>query len=174
MCDLPSKSGAVDVEKDFEISWEVSQRGNRQLTQISNALENASQLILATDPDREGEAIAWHVVEQLKPNCKLEKKTVQRVSFNRISKEAITEAMEHPREVPFVSFLLEKCIPSQIDRSLVDAYLARRVIDYLMGFSVSPVLWRKLPGARSAGIRVSRFSFKGRPLSLKEGYSLRV
>jgi len=99
VCDIPSKSGAVDVNNDFKVTWLVNETGDRQLSQIAEALANASQLILATDPDREGEAISWHIVEQLKERCKLEEKTIQRVSFNEITKETVLDAMKHPRTV---------------------------------------------------------------------------
>ncbi|MCK7475593.1 MAG: toprim domain-containing protein [Rhodopseudomonas palustris] len=108
----------------------------KRLNDIAEALKDADELILATDPDREGEAISWHVLEVLKDRRRSKDKTVERVVFNAITKQAVLEAMQHPR---------------QIDGALVDAYLARRALDYLVGFTLSPVLWRKLPGARSAG-----------------------
>ncbi len=134
--DLPAKDGSVDPESDFRMIWEVDSKSNQRLNDIARALKGADKLILATDPDREGEAISWHVLEVLKEKNALKKQTVERVVFNAITKQAVTEAMKHPRE---------------IDAALVDAYLARRALDYLVGFTLSPVLWRKLPGARSAG-----------------------
>ncbi len=116
--------------------WEVDAKAAKRLNDIAQAVKGADTLILATDPDREGEAISWHVLEVLKEKKALKDKSVERVVFNAITKQAVTEAMKHPR---------------QIDSALVDAYLARRALDYLVGFTLSPVLWRKLPGARSAG-----------------------
>ncbi len=134
--DLPAKDGSVDPNDDFRMRWEVDPKAQKRLNDISDAIKGADTLILATDPDREGEAISWHVLEVLKEKHALKKLTVQRVVFNAITKQAVVEAMQHPRE---------------IDGALVDAYLARRALDYLVGFTLSPVLWRKLPGARSAG-----------------------
>jgi DNA topoisomerase I len=135
--DLPAKDGSVDPDADFHMIWEVDAKSNHRLNDIARALKGADKLILATDPDREGEAISWHVLEVLKQKKALTKRTtVERVVFNAITKQAVTEAMKHPRA---------------IDAALVDAYLARRALDYLVGFTLSPVLWRKLPGARSAG-----------------------
>jgi DNA topoisomerase I len=134
--DLPAKDGSVDPEADFRMLWEVDSKSNQRLNDIARALKGADKLILATDPDREGEAISWHVLEVLKQKKALTKQPVERVVFNAITKQAVTEAMAHPRK---------------IDAALVDAYLARRALDYLVGFTLSPVLWRKLPGARSAG-----------------------
>ena len=134
--DLPAKDGSVDPDADFNMIWEVDGKAAKRLSDIANAVKNADRVILATDPDREGEAISWHVLEVLKNKRVLKDKPVQRVVFNAITKSAILEAMKHPRE---------------IDGALVDAYLARRALDYLVGFNLSPVLWRKLPGARSAG-----------------------
>jgi len=134
--DLPAKNGSVDPEANFRMIWEVDPKSNKRINDVANALKGASKLILATDPDREGEAISWHVLEALKEKRALKKQTVERVVFNAITKQAVTEAMKHPRT---------------IDAALVDAYLARRALDYLFGFTLSPVLWRKLPGARSAG-----------------------
>src|SRR5712691_3341848 len=134
--DLPAKDGSVDPDHDFRMLWEVDDKSNKRLNDIARAVKGADGLILATDPDREGEAISWHVLEVLKQKNALKKQTVERVVFNAITKQAILEAMKHPRE---------------IDGALVDAYLARRALDYLVGFTLSPVLWRKLPGARSAG-----------------------
>ncbi|PYF07805.1 DNA topoisomerase I [Rhodobacter viridis] len=132
--DLPPKDGSVDPDADFEMKWEVAADSKKHIRAITEALANDDELILATDPDREGEAISWHLQQALAP--KLKKKKVSRVTFNAITKSAITEAMKAPREV---------------DQALVDAYLARRALDYLVGFNLSPVLWRKLPGAKSAG-----------------------
>jgi DNA topoisomerase-1 len=134
--DLPAKDGSVDPNADFRMLWEVDARSNQRINDIARALKGADKLILATDPDREGEAISWHVLEVLKEKKALKNQTIERVVFNAITKQAVTEAMKHPRT---------------IDAALVDAYLARRALDYLVGFTLSPVLWRKLPGARSAG-----------------------
>src|SRR5262245_59202400 len=134
--DLPAKDGSVDPEHDFRMLWEVDPKAQKRLNDIAKAVKGADKLILATDPDREGEAISWHVLEVLKEQHALKKMPVERVVFNAITKQAVAEAMQHPRE---------------IDSALVDAYLARRALDYLVGFTLSPVLWRKLPGARSAG-----------------------
>ncbi len=134
--DLPAKDGSVRPDEDFAMSWEVPRDSSRRLTDIAKAVKGAGRLILATDPDREGEAISWHVLEVLKNKKVLKNVDVSRVVFNAITKDAVTKAMANPRE---------------IDTPLVDAYLARRALDYLVGFNLSPVLWRKLPGARSAG-----------------------
>ena len=134
--DLPAKDGSVLPDDDFAMSWEVDTASNKRLKDITEALKNADSLILATDPDREGEAISWHVLEVLNKKKALKDKQVSRVVFNAITKKSVLDAMAHPRE---------------IDTPLVDAYLARRALDYLVGFNLSPVLWRKLPGARSAG-----------------------
>jgi DNA topoisomerase I len=134
--DLPAKDGSVRPEEDFEMSWEVDGKSAKRLSDIAAALKDHDRLILATDPDREGEAISWHVLEVLKKKGALKGKAVQRVVFNAITRHSVLEAMQHPREV---------------DAALVDAYLARRALDYLVGFTLSPVLWRKLPGSRSAG-----------------------
>jgi DNA topoisomerase I len=135
--DLPSKNGSVDPENDFEMVWEADAKSAKRISDIANALKDADTLILATDPDREGEAISWHLIEALKKRRALKKDmAVERVVFNAITKSAVTQAMEHPRK---------------LDEELVDAYLARRALDYLVGFNLSPVLWRKLPGSRSAG-----------------------
>jgi DNA topoisomerase-1 len=134
--DLPAKDGSVDPEANFRMIWEVDDKSEKRLNDIARAMKGASKLILATDPDREGEAISWHVLEVLKEKKALNKQTVERVVFNAITKQAVLEAMKNPRN---------------IDGALVDAYLARRALDYLVGFTLSPVLWRKLPGARSAG-----------------------
>ena len=134
--DLPAKDGSVDPEQDFRMIWEVDAKSNQRVNDIARALKGADKLILATDPDREGEAISWHVLEVLRQKKALTKQPVERVVFNAITKQSILDAMKHPRA---------------IDTALVDAYLARRALDYLVGFTLSPVLWRKLPGARSAG-----------------------
>jgi len=134
--DLPSKNGSVVPDKDFEMHWDVEPKAAKRLDEIAKALEGASKLILATDPDREGEAISWHVLQVLDRKKALTGVPVERVVFNAVTKEAVLDAMRHPRA---------------IDRPLVNAYLARRALDYLVGFTLSPVLWRKLPGARSAG-----------------------
>ncbi|MGB7287409.1 MAG: DNA topoisomerase, partial [Salaquimonas sp.] len=134
--DLPPKDGSVLPDEDFAMTWAVDAKAKTRLSDISKAIKNADKLILATDPDREGEAISWHVLQVLNDKKLLKDKPVERVVFNAITKTSILEAMKHPRE---------------IDADLVDAYLARRALDYLVGFSLSPVLWRKLPGARSAG-----------------------
>ena len=134
--DLPSKDGSVKPDDDFSMVWEVDGRAEGKVRDIANAVKGADRLILATDPDREGEAISWHLLEVLKQKKLLGKIPVERVVFNAVTKSAILEAIKHPR---------------QINEELVDAYLARRALDYLVGFTLSPVLWRKLPGARSAG-----------------------
>ncbi len=134
--DLPAKNGSVDPEADFQMIWENDPKAAGRLNDIAKALKGADKLILATDPDREGEAISWHVLEIMKQKRALKDQKIERVVFNAITKQAVTDAMKNPRE---------------IDGALVDAYLARRALDYLVGFTLSPVLWRKLPGARSAG-----------------------
>jgi DNA topoisomerase-1 len=133
--DLPAKDGSVDTEADFAMTWEVAAESKKHIRAIVEALKTDDELILATDPDREGEAISWHLKEALASSLKKGKK-VSRVTFNAITKDAVTKAMLEPRE---------------IDTPLVEAYLARRALDYLVGFTLSPVLWRKLPGAKSAG-----------------------
>ena len=133
--DLPAKDGSVDTDHDFEMTWEVATESKKHVRAIAEALKTDNVLILATDPDREGEAISWHLQEALASSIR-KGKQVSRVTFNAITKAAVTEAMQQPR---------------QVDQALVDAYLARRALDYLVGFTLSPVLWRKLPGARSAG-----------------------
>src|SRR3954466_6798618 len=134
--DLPAKDGSVDPEHDFRMIWEVDDKSSKRLNDIARAVKGAEKIILATDPDREGEAISWHVLEVLKKKKALKDAAVQRVVFNAITRSAVLDAMANPRD---------------IDMELVDAYLARRALDYLVGFTLSPVLWRKLPGARSAG-----------------------
>jgi DNA topoisomerase-1 len=134
--DLPSKDGSVLPDDDFSMHWEADAKGAKRLSEIAEAAKRADRVILATDPDREGEAISWHVLEVLNKKKALKDTEVQRVTFNAITKSAVLDAMANPR---------------QIDMELVEAYLARRALDYLVGFTLSPVLWRKLPGARSAG-----------------------
>ncbi|QFT59127.1 DNA topoisomerase 1 [Sulfitobacter sp. THAF37] len=135
--DLPPKDGSVDPEHEFDMKWEVASDSKKHVKAIADALKQDNELILATDPDREGEAISWHLQEALTARRSIKKDTpVSRVVFNAITKAAVTEAMKNPR---------------QVDMPLVEAYLARRALDYLVGFNLSPVLWRKLPGAKSAG-----------------------
>lgn len=134
--DLPAKDGSVKPDEDFAMLWEVDSASAKRMNDIGTALKNADGLILATDPDREGEAISWHVLDLLRKKKLIGDKPVSRVVFNAITKKAVLDAMANPRD---------------IDVPLVDAYLARRALDYLVGFNLSPVLWRKLPGARSAG-----------------------
>lgn len=135
--DLPSKDGSVDPDNDFDMVWQADSKSQPRIKAIADAVKAGDKLILATDPDREGEAISWHIIEALRKRRALKKDyPIERVVFNAITKSAVTSAMENPREV---------------DQELVDAYLARRALDYLVGFNLSPVLWRKLPGSRSAG-----------------------
>ena len=134
--DLPPKDGSVRPDEDFAMDWHVDERAQKRIKDIADALKGADKLILATDPDREGEAISWHVLEVLKQKKALGHAHIERVVFNAITKNAILEAIKNPRD---------------INEELVDAYLARRALDYLVGFTLSPVLWRKLPGAKSAG-----------------------
>src|SRR3981189_1444206 len=134
--DLPAKDGSVRPDADFDMSWEVDGKAEKHMKAIAEALRGADKLFLATDPDREGEAISWHVREVLKARRALKDVDVKRVVFNEVTRNAVLDAFRNPRE---------------IDSELVDAYLARRALDYLVGFTLSPVLWRKLPGARSAG-----------------------
>ncbi len=134
--DLPPKDGSVKPDEDFAMAWEVDTQSAKRVKAIADAVKESDRLILATDPDREGEAISWHLLEALTKRRVLKDVTVERVAFNAITKPAILEAMSHPRAV---------------DMELVNAYLARRALDYLVGFTLSPVLWRKLPGSRSAG-----------------------
>ena len=133
--DLPPKDGSVRPDEDFAMDWELYGDKQSRVKAIADAAKEADRLILATDPDREGEAISWHVRELLAKRRALPKE-VERVTFNAITKQTVTEAMKHPRD---------------LDQDLIDAYLARRALDYLFGFTLSPVLWRKLPGAKSAG-----------------------
>ncbi len=135
--DLPAKNGSVDPDNDFAMTWEADPKGSKRIKAIADALKGQDKLILATDPDREGEAISWHLLEALRKRRALKKDTpIERVAFNAITKKAVMDAIAQPR---------------QIDMELVEAYLARRALDYLVGFNLSPVLWRKLPGSRSAG-----------------------
>ncbi|NNF91083.1 MAG: DNA topoisomerase I, partial [Boseongicola sp.] len=135
--DLPPKNGSVDPEEGFSMKWEIASDSKKHVKAIADALKEDGELILATDPDREGEAISWHLEEALRNRKAIKADTpVSRVVFNAITKSAVTEAMRNPR---------------QVDQDLVEAYLARRALDYLVGFNLSPVLWRKLPGAKSAG-----------------------
>jgi DNA topoisomerase-1 len=135
--DLPSKDGSVEPDKDFDMHWDVDGRSAKVMREITDAVKKADKLILATDPDREGEAISWHILQILEQKKALKKGlSIERVAFNAVTKQAVQAALKEPR---------------QIDAPLVSAYLARRALDYLVGFTLSPVLWRKLPGARSAG-----------------------
>lgn len=134
--DLPSKDGSVLPDEDFAMTWELSPGGKKRLQDIVKAVKEADTIVLASDPDREGEAIAWHILEELKAKKLLKDKKIERVVFHEITKSAVTEAIKNPR---------------QIDDNLVSAYMARRALDYLVGFTLSPVLWRKLPGSKSAG-----------------------
>ena len=142
--DLPSKNGSVDPEKSFEMQWEIDSFSKKYLKEITDAARDSDKIILATDPDREGEAIAWHVKEVLNSKKLLKDKILQRVVFNEITKNAILNAIKNPRE---------------IQTPLVEAYLARRALDYLVGFNISPILWTKLPGCKSAG-RVQSVALK--------------
>jgi len=142
--DLPSKNGSVDPEDNFKMLWEVDSFSKKYLKEITEAAKDSSKIILATDPDREGEAIAWHVKEYLNEKKLLKDKRVERVVFNEITKKAVTHGIENPR---------------QIEPLLVDAYMARRALDYLVGFNISPILWTKLPGSKSAG-RVQSVALK--------------
>ncbi|MDI9637932.1 DNA topoisomerase [Geitlerinema splendidum] len=134
--DLVSKDGSVKPDEDFAMTWQVDDRAKKHIDAIAKALKGADHLYLATDPDREGEAISWHIQEILAQKGALKKITPERIAFNAITKETVAEALAHPREV---------------DKQLVEAYLARLSLDYLVGFTLSPILWRKLPGSRSAG-----------------------
>src|ERR1700759_1372909 len=134
--DLPPKYGSARPDQDFAMDWESDARGDKQVGAIAKALKGAKTLYLATDPDREGEAISWHVQAMLAEKNALQGITVRRITFNEITRNAIRQAIEHPRE---------------LDQPLIEAYLARRALDYLVGFTLSPVRWRKLPGSRSAG-----------------------
>ncbi len=142
--DLPSKNGSVDPDQNFKMEWEVDSFSKKYLKEITDAAKNSSKIILATDPDREGEAIAWHVKEYLNEKKLLKDKEIERVVFNEITKKAVIHGIENPR---------------QIEPLLVDAYMARRALDYLVGFNISPILWTKLPGSKSAG-RVQSVALK--------------
>ena len=142
--DLPSKNGSVDPERDFKMEWEIDSFSKKYLKEITDAAKDSSKIILATDPDREGEAIAWHVKEYLNEKKLLKDKEIERVVFNEITKKAVIQGIENPR---------------QIEPHLVDAYMARRALDYLVGFNISPILWTKLPGSKSAG-RVQSVALK--------------
>ncbi len=134
--DLPSKNGSVDPEDKFKMIWEVDSFSKKYLKEIADAAKKSEKIILATDPDREGEAIAWHVKEYLDEKKILKDKKIERVVFNEITKKAVTKGIDNPRN---------------IETNLVDAYMARRALDYLVGFNISPILWTKLPGSKSAG-----------------------
>ncbi len=134
--DLPSKNGSVDPENSFKMIWEVDSFSKKYLKEITDTAKYSEKIILATDPDREGEAIAWHVKEFLNEKKLLKDKKVERVVFNEITKRAVTNGIDNPRN---------------IENELVDAYMARRALDYLVGFNISPILWTKLPGSKSAG-----------------------
>src|SRR5215468_6556959 len=134
--DLPPKDGSVRPDEDFAMDWEVDSSSQKRLDAIAKAVTKGGKLYLATDPDREGEAISWHVLDVLGRKKALQGVDVKRVTFNAITKQSVLDAVAHPRD---------------LDQDLVDAYMARRALDYLVGFSLSPVLWRKLPGAKSAG-----------------------
>lgn len=142
--DLPSKNGSVDPEQNFKMKWEIDSFSKKYLKEITDAAKDSSKIILATDPDREGEAIAWHVKEYLNDKNLLKGKKIERVVFNEITQKAVIYAIENPR---------------QIEQMLVDAYMARRALDYLVGFNISPILWTKLPGSKSAG-RVQSVALK--------------
>ena len=142
--DLPSKNGSVDPENNFQMLWEIDSFSKKYLKEITDAAKDSSKIILATDPDREGEAIAWHVKEYLNEKKILKDKKIERVVFNEITKKAVTHGIDNPR---------------QIEPLLVDAYMARRALDYLVGFNISPILWTKLPGSKSAG-RVQSVALK--------------
>jgi DNA topoisomerase-1 len=142
--DLPARDGSVRPDEDFAMSWEEDARGDKQVAAIAKALKGADTLYLATDPDREGEAISWHVRAMLESRNMLKGKIVRRITFNEITKSAVQAAMRAPRE---------------LDTPLIEAYLARRALDYLVGFTLSPVLWRKLPGSKSPG-RVQKVALR--------------
>ena len=142
--DLPSKNGSVNTDENFKMEWEIDSFSKKYLKEITEAAKKSSKIILATDPDREGEAIAWHVKEYLNEKKLLKDKKVERVVFNEITKKAVIYGIENPK---------------QIEQLLVDAYMARRALDYLVGFNISPILWTKLPGSKSAG-RVQSVALK--------------
>ena len=132
---MPSKNGSVDPEQNFKMEWEVDSFSKKYLKEITDAAKDSTKIILATDPDREGEAIAWHVKEYLNEKKLIKDKHVERVVFNEITKKAVIHGIENPR---------------QIEPLLVDAYMARRALDYLVGFNISPILWTKLPGSKDS------------------------
>jgi DNA topoisomerase I len=134
--DLPPKDGSVRPDEDFAMDWELGDRADKPVSEITKAVKGAEAVYLASDPDREGEAIAWHVLEVLRAKGLAKSTPIRRVTFNEITKSAVQHAIANPRD---------------IDQDLVNSYMARRALDYLVGFSLSPVLWRKLPGAKSAG-----------------------
>ena len=134
--DLPSKNGSVDTDNKFKMIWEIDSFSKKYLKEITDTAKDSKKIILATDPDREGEAIAWHVKEYLNEKKILKDKPIERVVFNEITKKAVINGIENPRN---------------IEPLLVDAYMARRALDYLVGFNISPILWTKLPGSKSAG-----------------------
>ena len=142
--DLPSKNGSVDTDNNFNMTWEIDVTSKKHIKEIADAAKDSSKIILATDPDREGEAIAWHVKHILEEKNLLKDKKVERVVFNEITKKAVVHGIENPRD---------------INIELVNAYLARRALDYLVGFNISPILWTKLPGSKSAG-RVQSVALK--------------
>ena len=142
--DLSAKNDAIDTENDFQMKWETSERGRKVIKEITDAAKKSDNLYLATDPDREGEAIAWHVEKLLRDNSSLSNLKIHRITFNEVTKNAVLDSLKEPRE---------------IDENLVNAYLARRALDFLVGFTLSPVLWRKLPGSKSAG-RVQSVALK--------------
>ncbi len=142
--DLPSKNGSVDPNDKFKMIWEVDSFSKKYLKEITDVAKKSNKIILATDPDREGEAIAWHVKEYLDEKKLLKDKKIERVVFNEITKKAVTNGIDNPRN---------------IENHLVDAYMARRALDYLVGFNISPILWTKLPGSKSAG-RVQSVALK--------------
>ena len=142
--DLPSKNGSVDTDNNFSMTWEIDPGSKKPLKEIYDAAKGAQKIILATDPDREGEAIAWHVKNILDDKKLLKDKKVERVVFNEITKKAVQNGIDNPRD---------------INTELVDAYMARRALDYLVGFNISPILWTKLPGSKSAG-RVQSVALK--------------
>ncbi len=142
--DLPSKNGSVDPENNFQMLWEIDSFSKKYLKEITDTAADSTKIILATDPDREGEAIAWHVKEVLDQKKLLKDKKIERVVFNEITKKAVMKGIENPRD---------------IEPLLVDAYMARRALDYLVGFNISPILWTKLPGSKSAG-RVQSVALK--------------
>ena len=142
--DLPSKNGSVDTENNFNMTWEIDTSSKKYIKEITDAAKDSDKIILATDPDREGEAIAWHVKHILEQKDLTKDKKVERVVFNEITKKAVTNGINNPRD---------------INIELVNAYLARRALDYLVGFNISPILWTKLPGSKSAG-RVQSVALK--------------